>query len=72
MLFCARYVVRLYSRMHGTVSPEKHFSCGRNKEPTCIKNTYCEAIVCEEDFEISLLIAKSALATITLEVVKYV
>jgi hypothetical protein len=34
--------------------------------------TYFKAILCDEDFVISLLIAKSTLAAITFEVVKYV
>jgi len=51
MLFCARYVVRLCSRMHGTVSPEIYFSCGRTKEPTCMKNTYFKVIFRDEDFD---------------------
>jgi len=63
---------RLCSRMHGTFSPEIRFSCGRTKKPFCMKNTYCKAILCVENSEISLLIAKSVLATITFEVVKYV
>jgi len=36
------------------------------------KNPYFKAILCDEDFEISLLFANSALATVTFEVVKYV
>ena len=64
--------MRLCSRIHGTVSPEIHFCCGRNKEATCIQSTYFKTIFCDENFEISLLIAKMALATITFEVVKYV
>jgi hypothetical protein len=63
---------RLCNRMHGTVSPEIHFSCGRTKKPTCMKNAYCKTILCVENFELSLLIAKSALATINFEIVKYV
>ena len=50
--------------MCGAASPQRHLSCGRNQEASRMQNTYFEAMFLVEDFEVSLLIAKSALATV--------